>query len=318
MKNSQVLTSEDPKTNSQDSILEDLKENLITAINNFDIFNPKKKMYCLFNKSNCHIHADYIKKLKDMLSFWYPKDFINTETNNFDELKQKAKDSILNELLAITSLEDILQEIKTGYKITTNENIISIKNVNNETICSIEFERGSLTRTLKDSEMIVFKDGSPSIISFNKNDRISTDGHILYYNDDFHSVIEDECEMDHFTYKQNHYTLSDLYYYMNTLNNFINSKTNKEPSHEDIIFAMSKAEYAVLSKSIKKPTEQNNDRNVETEKDEQAIDNQEWQYKNSQNDNLETENTLPQYHLCGNICNNSYIGYDENNEWHCF
>ena len=61
-------------------------------------------MYCLFNKSNCHIHADYIKKLKDMLSFWYPKDFINTETNNFDELKQKAKDSILNELLAITSL----------------------------------------------------------------------------------------------------------------------------------------------------------------------------------------------------------------------
>ena len=43
MKNSQVLTSEDPKTNSQDLILEDLKENLITAINNFDIFNPKKK-----------------------------------------------------------------------------------------------------------------------------------------------------------------------------------------------------------------------------------------------------------------------------------
>ena len=73
MKNSQVLTSEDPKTNSQDLILEDLKENLITAINNFDIFNPKKKMYCLFNKSNCHIHADYIKKLKDMLSFGIQK-----------------------------------------------------------------------------------------------------------------------------------------------------------------------------------------------------------------------------------------------------
>ena len=91
--------------------------------------------------------------------------------------------STLSKKYAITSLEDILQEIKTGYKITTNENIISIKNVNNETICSIEFERGSLTRTLKDSEMIVFKDGSPSIISFNKNDRISTDGHILYYND---------------------------------------------------------------------------------------------------------------------------------------
>lgn len=310
MKNSQVLTSEDPKTNSQVLILEDLKANLITAIDNFDIFK-RGRAYCIFDRFS-------YKKLKDILSFWYPKDFINIETNDFDELKQKAKDSVLNELLAIISLEDILQEIKTGYKITTNDDIISIKNVNNETICSIEFKQGYLTRTLKDSEMIVFKDGSPSIISFNKDDRISINGNKLCYNNCVHSEFEDEYEMQHFTYQQNHYTLSDLYYYMNTLNNLINSKINEEPSHQDIIFAMWCAENAVLNKSIKKRTEQNNDRNVETEKDKQAINNKEGQYKNNKNDDPKTENKLPQYHLCGNICYNSYIGYDENDKWHCF
>ena len=36
------------------------------------------------------------------------------------------------------------------------------------------------------------------------------------------------------------------------------------------------------------------------------------------NNDPKTENKLPQYHLWCNICDNSYIGYDEDNEWHCF